>query len=267
MMNPEEWILRESDKGYLSFEKQIQMEKRFGLSRREAEKFVLEMGLMPERYIRNPWDANAQKKLLNSTLAIVGCGALGSALLEQLLRLGAGVLKVMDPDVFAPSNLNRQMLLKESDLGRPKVEVAARRAADVNPALDLIPVQDIFCERTAGEFLDGVDLVLDALDNIPDRIFLEKACGARGITLIHGAISGWAGQVAVCRPGEELLSGVYGRAETHGGKAAGNPVFGVAVTAGLQVSLGCRVLMGEKTGTGPWFLDFSGPEWVNMEIF
>ncbi|TWI68903.1 ThiF family protein [Desulfobotulus alkaliphilus] len=267
MMNPEQWILRESDKGFLSFEKQIQMEKRFGLSRREAEKFVLEMGLMPERYIRNPWDANAQKKLLHSTLAIVGCGALGSALLEQWLRLGAGVLKVMDPDVFAPSNLNRQMLLRESDLGRPKVEVAARRAAEVNPALYIITVQDVFCDGTADEFLDGVDLVLDALDNIPDRLFLEKACAARGITLIHGAISGWAGQVAVCRPGAGLLSFIYGRAEIHESRAVGNPVFGVAATAGLQVSLACRVLMGEKTGCGPWFLDFSGPEWVDMEIF
>jgi molybdopterin/thiamine biosynthesis adenylyltransferase len=266
-MDVKDWLQDKGEAGILSFERQEAMQILFNLDARMAEGRILDAGLMPERYARNPWNAADQKRLHGSTLAVVGCGALGSALVEQFLRLGAGTLKVMDPDVFSPSNLNRQIFLTREDLGRPKVAVAAQRAQAVNPALRFVPFQAFFGKDSAETFLEDADLVLDALDNIPDRLFLEKICGEKDLPLIHGAVSGWAGQVGVVLPGSGLLDGIYKSSGGGGGGAAGNPVFGVFATAALQAALACRTLLGKEGGSGErhWFLDFLGPEWVAMD--
>ncbi|MCW7753619.1 ThiF family adenylyltransferase [Desulfobotulus sp. H1] len=262
-----DWILGQAEEGILSMASQRTLERNGALSSARAESLVLEAGVMPERYARNPWSVEEQNRIRKSCCAIVGCGALGSALLEQLLRIGVGTVKIMDPDVFGPSNLNRQILLTEACLGEPKVAVAAARARCVNPAVSLIPVQARFAKETAADFLDGVDLVLDALDTVEDRLVLEKECCRKGLVLIHGAVSGWAGQVAVCHAGEGRLERIYGNVQKgHGGIPAGNPVFGVFATAALQISLACRMLLyGSEEVRGHWFLDCMEPEWVWMD--
>ncbi|HNT06004.1 MAG TPA: ThiF family adenylyltransferase, partial [Anaerolineae bacterium] len=98
------------------------------LRRRQVELAALQEHILPERYLRSlgtvGWEG--QIKLLSSTVGVVGVGGLGGWVIMALARMGVGRLVIIDGDVFADSNLNRQALCRESDLGRPKVDVAAR---------------------------------------------------------------------------------------------------------------------------------------------
>jgi molybdopterin/thiamine biosynthesis adenylyltransferase len=220
----------------------------FGFSLRETEEVALELGVMPERYLRNTGSISTEEqlKLLQCTVAVVGCGGLGGCLIELLARLGVGRLIVFDPDSFEEHNLNRQLLCDTASMGTPKVDAARRRAAAVNPAVEVTAYFAAFTKTFGHAEIKGAHAVADALDSIPSRLDLAGACRDLGIPLVHGAVAGWHGQVAVQLPGETLLETVYPVTGPAKGVEVrtGSPAFTPWTVAGLQAAEIIKLLLG-----------------------
>src|SRR5579862_7212264 len=138
-----------------------------------------------------------QQKLKGASVLIVGAGGLGSPAALYLAAAGVGALFVADPDDVDLSNLQRQVLYAESDVGRPKAEAAADRLAALNPHIFVAGYNGAFDASTADELCDRVDLVLDGTDNFAVRYEVNAACVRHGKPLISGAIGRWTGQVGV----------------------------------------------------------------------
>lgn len=199
---------------------------------------------MQERYLRNlgPLTEEECLRLQKGRVFLAGCGGLGGYLLEYLVRAGVGRITVCDGDVFAPSNLNRQLLADETSLGRPKAETARRRAALVNPevAVEACPV--FLTADNAPELVAGHDLALDALDSPAARRVLAGACRQAGIPLIHGAIQGWYAQAAVIAPDSGVMERLYPEelpAQPDPGSLAPTAGLCAAVQAGEAIKLLC----------------------------
>jgi molybdopterin/thiamine biosynthesis adenylyltransferase len=235
--------------GLVSWKKQQQAAEKFQLTVSEVESVILQANLLPARYQRNQQMISTmqQLRLFESRVAVVGCGGLGGYVLEELARLGVGQIVAIDPDVFEEHNLNRQLLSSVELLDRPKVEAAVQRLSEINPAVRVLPIMAAVNKENGQEMLGSVDLVIDAVDNIPTRLDLAEICSQLNLPLIHGAIAGWFGQVATIYPGDKLFQKLYGN--WTGGKGIeaelGNPSFTPAVAASLQVAEACKLLLGQ----------------------
>ncbi len=135
----------------------------------------------------------ADARLRTRRVAVVGLGATGSVLASWLARAGVGHLTLLDRDLVERSNLQRQLLYGESDLGQPKAEAARRRLADANPEVDLAPVVADLTSGNALGLLTGFDLICDGTDNFEARFLLNDVAIATGTPWIYcGAIGGEA---------------------------------------------------------------------------
>jgi molybdopterin/thiamine biosynthesis adenylyltransferase len=224
---------------------------RFTISVAQVEESILTLGLLPARYQRNrqAFTTGQQLQLFRSSVTVIGCGGLGGYVIEELARLGIGILRVVDPDVFEEHNLNRQLLSTVSRLGQAKVQAALERVAEINPAVTVEPVRRAFGIDNCREILGSAQVAVDALDSVTARLELAESCGELGIPLVHGAIGGWYGQVATQFPGERTVQGIFANSAGVEGveKRLGNPSFTPAVVASLQVAEVCKILLGVGT--------------------
>ena len=138
-----------------------------------------------------------QQKLKAGSGLIVGAGGLGSPAALYLAAAGLGTLILADPDDVDLSNLQRQVIYTEDDLGRPKPEAAADRLAALNPHIFVAGYNGAFTEETAEELVTGVDVVLDGTDDFATRFAVNAACVRMGKPLVTGAIGRWTGQAGV----------------------------------------------------------------------
>lgn len=227
-----------------------------GASLRHVEIAALEQGLVPERYLRNftTLDCAGQARLLGTRVALVGLGGLGGHILDGLARMGVGHIRVADNDVFEPTNLNRQLLATEAELGVSKADAAARRVAQVNPAVEL----DVHRGRLEGadfaRFYAGADVAIDALGGVAFRPAAEAGAAAAGVPLIAASVAGWTAMVATALPGERGLAGMF---FPHGQSAAtpAEDVLGcqppaLLVAAGLVLSEAVRLALGQPPRLG-----------------
>ena len=244
----QEFLQSGADHDLLPWACQLAAAQQFCISLAEVEGTALSLGLMPSRYQRNQQIITVQDqlKLFRSRVAVIGCGGLGGYVIEQLARLGVGTLVAIDPDIFQEHNLNRQILSTTDALGRAKVELAAERVAEINPATTLLPVHGPYTPENAAELLGGAQVVVDALDSITTRLALAKSCAELGIPLVHGAIAGWYGHVLTQLPGDRSIEGLYGSAPQQRGveQRLGNPSFTPAVIASLESTEVCKLLLG-----------------------
>jgi len=216
---------------------------------KDTEIRALQNQIIPERYQRNigTIGIEGQIKLLQAQVAIIGLGGLGGSALEMLLRWGVGSLVVVDKDICADSNLNRQVLCVPENLGEPKTEAAKQRAANVNPSVHVKAVQLEADAQNLPDLLKGCSVAVDGLDNIRTRFVLEKACKGLGIPFVHGAIAGFMGQVASIFPGDMGLEAVYGSQdvlESGAEKDLGTPCATPSAVAAWQVSEVVKILLG-----------------------
>lgn len=245
------FLTAQADDDLVPWACQLEAMRRFDLSCRDVERLILQAGLLPKRYQRNRRmiSTGQQQQLFLSSVAVIGCGGLGGYVLEELARIGIGTLSAIDPDTFTEHNLNRQLLSSPSTLGTSKAEAAARRIAEVNPAVEVRPVCVPLTSDSARQLIGDAALVVDALDSVEARLTLAAACTSAGIPLVSGMIAGWFGYVTTVFPGERTLERLYSC--WSGGKGIeaelGNPAFTPAVIASLQVAEAVKVLLGMGT--------------------
>jgi molybdopterin/thiamine biosynthesis adenylyltransferase len=221
-----------------------------GLSRREAEVAALRERLLPGRYVRSlgtvGWDG--QIALLQSTVGIVGAGGLGGWIIEGLARMGVGRLIIIDSDVFEENNLNRQAFCTEDNLGRPKVQAAHQRVAEVNAAVDVEVHQvRVSTVEMMAQLLRGSQVLVDALDALPTRLALQRAAQQLSVPLVHGAIAGYVGQVMTIFPEDPGLMGLYGNGPVpeHGIEVQwGNPAATPMMVSAWQIQEVVKLLTG-----------------------
>lgn len=203
---------------------------------------------MLKRYVRNTSALTEDEcsQLHEKHVCVVGCGGLGGYVIEELARVGALNITIVDCDVFEESNLNRQLFSHTENLGKFKVEEAAFRIASVNPDVELNVVNKRLTRENAKDLVSGHDLVIDCLDNFKDRFWLANAC--KDMPIIYGAIAGWYGQVSTIFPGDVAFVDIYGSMEdgTDQKDTEGNLAFTAAVVASIQAAEAVKVLLGHK---------------------
>lgn len=162
------------------------------------------MGFSPEdveRYARHlvlsEVGGPGQQRLAASTVAIIGAGGVGSPAALYLAAAGVGTLRIIDPDTVSLSNLQRQVLFDTADVGRPKVEIAERRLAALNPGIRIEALPEALTAETAARLIAGATVVLDGTDDFAVRHAVNAACVAARIPLVSGALGRWSGQVGV----------------------------------------------------------------------
>ena len=202
-----------------------------------------------ERYIRNMKTLSKEEndKLKEFKVCVVGCGGLGGYVIEMLGRIGIGSITAVDGDVFAESNLNRQILSSTETIGLGKALMAKQRMEKINPLIEVKVVSEMLTEENSLDILKDHHVVVDALDSIPTRLMLQESCKKLNIPMIHGAIAGWYGQVTTIFPGDDTLNKIYGKdkKESKGiEKEMGNPSFTPALTASIEVSEVIKLLIG-----------------------
>ncbi len=247
-------ILEESKKNknkipVVSVREVKEMAQKYHLSPLEIEIYALQQHVMPARYERNYPTISfpEQIRLLQATVAVVGCGGLGGNIIEMSARLGIGNIIMIDGDTFHESNLNRQLLSAEDHLGKGKAETAAARIKHINSSIRTRTYSQFIYSKNVRELIQGADLAIDALDNIPSRFILEKACRELAIPLVHGAINGFNGQVSTLFPHDKGLEAIYGKRQTvHQEKEipkVSTPSVTPALVAAFQVQEVIKILL------------------------
>ena len=117
-----------------------------------------------------------QLKLKQSKICVVGVGGLGNPIVTRLAAMGVGKIRIVDRDVIELSNLHRQTMFNEDDVGQVKVETAARKLRKLNADIVIEEMPVSINDYTAFEVVDGCDVVVDALDSVNARYSLNKAC-------------------------------------------------------------------------------------------
>ena len=205
-----------------------------------------------------------QSRLLASRVLLIGCGALGSVIAEQLARAGVGLLRIVDRDIVELTNLQRQVLFDESDVAHalPKAVGAANRLSRVNSGIQLEPIVADLDASNVESFLD-VDLILDGTDNVATRYLVNDVAVKRSVPWVYGACVGTEGRVMAIRPGQgPCLRCVFpeppapGELPTCDTAGVLGPVAGVV--ASMQVIAAIKLLTGSES---------IGDELVSMDLW
>lgn len=214
-----------------------------------------------ERYKRNysSISTEEQKILSNTSVAIVGLGGLGGYVLENLVRLGIKNFNLIDKDVFDKSNLNRQILATEKTLNKSKAIEALNRALEIDNKVKAKVFSEKLDENSI-KMLEGVDIVIDCLDSIDTRLILESLCERLDLILIHGAIRGYYGQVAISRQDNRIIKKIY-KKNLKEDESLGNLPMTCMIVASLQVNLLLKTIFKEELEEEFFVIDVK-----NMEI-
>jgi len=183
-----------------------------------------------ERYDRQimirGFGEEGQEKLKRAKVFVAGGGGLGSPSSIYLAAAGVGMIRIVDHGSVELSNLNRQVLHWDKDIGRRKVISATEKLKELNPEVEIEAIEETITEANVSQLMAGFDLVVDAMDNLPTRYLLNKAALEKDIPFFHGAVYGFEGRAMTIIPGKTAcLECVYHGATTPGGKF---PVIGVA---------------------------------------
>lgn len=166
-----------------------------------------------------------QEKLKSARVLVAGAGGLGSPICVYLAAAGVGTIRVVDHDRVDLSNLNRQVLHWNRDVGRRKVDSAGEKLGNLNPDITLELLGETIGEENITQMTADVDLIVDAMDNLPTRYLLNRTAIARGIPFFHGAVYGFEGRAMTIIPGEGACLRCMYRGDVPAEKF---PVIGVA---------------------------------------
>jgi molybdopterin/thiamine biosynthesis adenylyltransferase/molybdopterin converting factor small subunit len=212
------------------------------------------------------------EKLRAAKVCVVGAGGIGNPVLTQLVGMGVGKIRVVDRDVIEVTNLHRQHLYTDEDIGRVKVEAAADRLRKMNPNVEIEPVPTSVTKYTAESIVKGFDVVIDALDSIDARYALNDACIKLNIPLIYAGAIGVTGSVCTILPNKsacircrfpELNEEEMPACSTEGV----HPSI-LYLVAGVEVSEAVKIIIGKEPSLVNTLLimDLEGPSFERFQI-
>jgi len=156
-----------------------------------------------ERYARHivlqRFGGAGQQKLKSASVAVIGAGGIGSGAIPALAAAGIGKLTIVDSDIVDRSNLQRQPIFRDDQVGTKKARLAAGFATAINPYVEATARERRIDAENASELLSGHDLVLDGSDNFATRLAVSDACVSLGIPLVSAAAVQFQGQVGLFR--------------------------------------------------------------------
>ncbi len=218
-------------------------------------------------------DLDGQDALLAARAVIFGMGGLGNPAAQYLAAAGVGGLTLVDPDVVELSNLQRQILYTQQDVGKPKVACAAGRLQAMNPDIQIDTLQIRLDEKQIAEVISNATVVLDATDNFSSRLAISDACLGASVPLVSGAAIKMSGQLSVydyrqrggpcyrCLYSEDMID----QTSCHESGILG-PVVGVMGT--LQAIEAIKLLVGLYQGVSGYLLLFDAitMEWQKLRL-
>lgn len=148
------------------------------------------------------WGETGQLKLRNARVTVAGSGGLGNPASLYLAAAGVGRITLIDNDCYELSNLNRQILSCEQDIGRPKVDAAKEKLCALNSTIQVNTQNKTIKADNVDALIKDSDVVIDAMDNWATRFILNKACIDNRIPLVHAGIQGLSGQITTIIPGK-----------------------------------------------------------------
>jgi molybdopterin/thiamine biosynthesis adenylyltransferase len=238
----------------LSVKDVVRLSRKYGIGGGRVELSALANDIIPDRYIRNmrTFSIKDQAALLQARVCIVGLGGLGGTVVEILARVGIGALTLIDGDTFEDSNLNRQFLATQSKIGTSKVQAAQERVAAINTSIVTDGYHQFLDKASVTALIRQADVIVDCLDNLKTRFFLEEAAKRQKTPLVSAAIGGTSGQVTAIFPQDRGLALIYGKPEELPDKGAeaqlGCLPQVVALVAALQCAQVVKICLGQTGG-------------------
>jgi adenylyltransferase/sulfurtransferase len=190
------------------------------------------------------------EKLRKAKVCVVGVGGIGNPVVTQLTAMGVGKLKIVDRDIIEISNLHRQHLYTENDLGKVKVEAAKQRLEKINSSVEIEALPNSVTKYTAESIIRGYDIVVDALDSIDARYALNDACIKLNIPLIYAGALGMLGSVCTIIPNKtaclRCIFPALAEDDMPTCSTEGVHPSILYLVGGIQVSEAVKIILGEK---------------------
>jgi len=201
-----------------------------------------------------------QAKLAAASILVVGAGGLGAPVLQYLAAAGVGHIGVIDGDVVSESNLNRQILYGDRDIGKEKALLAAKRLEYLNKDIKITAIHKMLSDQNAPEIISGYDALALCTDNLEARKIANRACVGAKKPFVDGAVGGFYGTVITVVPGEtpcyECIQG-----------AAVQPKGKIPILGAMAAWIGCaealtviRLLLGANDPSRGAMLFFDGTQ-------
>ncbi|WP_198678805.1 HesA/MoeB/ThiF family protein [Idiomarina aquatica] len=217
-------------------------------------------------------DMEGQERLLNSQVVVIGAGGLGCAVLPYLVSAGVGSVTIIDADTIERSNLQRQPLYREQDVGGSKAETAQQQLQQLNSETQLRAIHGWADADTLASLEQPIDLIIDCCDNLTTRNLVNEFCVKHSIPLVSGSAIRFEGQLAAfsMQPGEpcyQCFSRLFGEQSlscTESGVAS--PLVGVV--GSMQALEALKILTGAGKPLFGQLLMFDGlnAEWQRFKL-
>ncbi len=190
-----------------------------------------------------------QERLSNATVLVVGAGGLGAPVLTYLACAGVGTIRLVDGNTVDETNLNRQFLHTSTDMGRKKSESAYEKLHALNEHIAIQAACESISHDNAARLLDGVDVVVDCVDNDPTRLLVNRVCLRCDIPLVEAGVRDFCGYVMAVRRESSCLRCMGLRSEAEPPKT---PIIGctAGILGSMQSSVCIQILLG--IGKPPW---------------
>ena len=200
-----------------------------------------------------------QLKLKNARVAVIGTGGLGCFSTLSLAAAGIGNIKIVDFDFVERTDLNRQVLYGEADLGMKKVDIARQRLLALNPYINVTAVYNEVTEENAASIIGDAEIVIDGTDNLRTRLIINAACVKLRIPFLFAGVARFRGMVTTIISGWTPCLACFNLENPpagHEGVIAPSP----AILANLQVMEAFKILTGRKPALAGRLLFFNGDE-------
>jgi adenylyltransferase/sulfurtransferase len=223
------------------------------------------------QYILSIMGREGQEELLNSRIAIIGCGALGCQSSTLLARAGIGYLRVIDRDVVELDNLQRQTLYDEGDVGEPKALAAQRKLKAINSEVKVEGVVDDANFTNILDLISDVDLVVDGTDNMETRYLINDACVKEGIPFVYGGAISTYGMTMTIIPGQTACFRCVFPRPPRPGSLPTCDTIGVlntipAIIASIQVTNAIKIILGAEPQSRLVIFDVWTSEFTEVNV-
>jgi adenylyltransferase/sulfurtransferase len=199
-----------------------------------------------------------QRRLKKSHVTVIGLGGLGCASAIYLTAAGVGYITIVDFDVVELSDLNRQVLYWEEDIGEKKVLVGHRKLSQFNPSINIIPIFTKVTQKNVFDTIKGSQVVVDGLDNSVTRFIVNSACVKHKIPYIFGGVSRLRGMMTTIIPGETPCLACICPEMSQAEGGLGVLGFIPAIIANIQALESIKLLIGQTPSLAGKLLRFNG---------